>query len=257
MNRSLICQTLDDTGNDNLERLESIRFEFIKDRINNATIDNNTANGNYLRIAGVADIVSGDWRYVTDGTKVVNGTLKTDRIYCITKGIIFITPTGSNIVGATPSSGAYATNNAEDSLVFNIEELYKIPNNNLATVQFRAKKKIETIKGDIDVLSNFTNLRYVGLDNTGVSGDIKVFSGLTNLQWIALSNTNVSGDIKAFSNLTNLNILYINKTNVSGDISSIMDLPNIKRVYLPNTITHTDEQVKTLTDKGVTIIFNS
>ena len=69
---------------------------------------------------------------------------------------------------------------------------------------------------------------------------------------------NLTGNISALSGLTRIDGINLEYTpNITGDISSIMNLPNIKFVHLPNTITHTDEQVKTLTDKGITVVFTT
>ena len=138
------------------------------------------------------------------------------------------------------------------------------------------------VSGDIAAVKNLTALTYLNVKSTNVSGDISSIMNLTALTSLNVGATNVSGDIAAVKNLTALTTLRVDHMpnltgdisalsgltrigginldytpNVTGDISSIMNLPNIKYVNLPDTITHTDEQVKTLTDKGITVMFTT
>ena len=118
---------------------------------------------------------------------------------------------------------------------------------------------VTNVSGDIAAVKNLTALTYLSAGNTNVSGDIAAVKNLTALTSLHLQYMpNLTGDISALSGLTRIDGISLEYTpNVTGDISSIMNLPNIKFVHLPDTITHTDEQVKTLTDKGITVVFTT
>ena len=115
------------------------------------------------------------------------------------------------------------------------------------------------ISGDIEAVKNLTALTYLSVGATNVSGDIAAVKNLTALTSLRLQYMpNLTGNISALSGLTRIDAISLEYTpNVTGDISSIMNLPNIKFVHLPDTIIHTDEQVKTLTDKGITVVFTT
>lgn len=109
--------------------------------------------------------------------------------------------------------------------------------------------------GDISTFSNVTNLAYLFLENTNVSGDISGLSNLVNLNSVNLSYTQVSGDISSLSNLTNLVDLNILQTNLTGDISVIINnMSKLKSLGISTKIAATDAQIKTLQDRGVTVI---
>ena len=118
---------------------------------------------------------------------------------------------------------------------------------------------LKSTYGDIKAFATDTSLTSLIVDNTNVSGDIAAVKNLTALTSLQLQYMpNLTGDISALSGLTRIDGISLEYTpNVTGDISSIMNLPNIKFVHLPDTITHTDEQVKTLTDKGITVVFTT
>ena len=108
--------------------------------------------------------------------------------------------------------------------------------------------------GDISSLSNLTKLTVIIFDNTSVSGDISSLSNLTNLTNISLGNTSVSGDISSLSNNTGLTNLSLYGTSVSGDITDIVtNLTQLTQLTIPKTVTITDAQKQTLTDRGCTV----
>lgn len=112
-----------------------------------------------------------------------------------------------------------------------------------------------SVSGDISSLGNLTNLTSISLGNTSVSGNISSLSNLTNLTRLLLDNNhNISGDISSLSNLTNLNYLSLFGSSVSGDITDIVtNLTKLTYLALPKTVTITDAQKKTLTDRGCNI----
>ena len=104
---------------------------------------------------------------------------------------------------------------------------------------------------DIKYLTALTGIRVV---DTSISGDISSLSNLTALTYIDLHNTSVSGDISSLSNLTALTTLNLTYTRINGDISAIvMNCTNLTRLSIPNSVKITDEQKKTLTDRGCTV----
>lgn len=109
--------------------------------------------------------------------------------------------------------------------------------------------------GNIGLFSNCISLIYLFLNNTKTTGDISAFSNCTNLKTLQLENTNVSGDISSLSNLTNLVYLNISRNNVTGDISVIINnMSKLKTLSISTKIAATDAQIKTLQDRGVTVI---
>ena len=112
-----------------------------------------------------------------------------------------------------------------------------------------------SVSGDISSLSNNTGLTSLTLSGTSVSGDISSLSNNTNLKTLLLNNNNnISGNISSLSKLTNLTVLFLDNTSVSGDITDIVtNLTKLTQLWLPKTVTITDAQKKTLTDRGCSV----
>lgn len=111
------------------------------------------------------------------------------------------------------------------------------------------------VVGDISSLSNLTNMTNLVLNYTNIVGDISALSNLTKLTMLNLQSIKVTGDISSLSTLVNLNTLMITGTNITGDISVIIDnMPKLKTLYINTKVTATDAQIKTLQDRGVTVL---
>lgn len=104
-------------------------------------------------------------------------------------------------------------------------------------------------------LKQCTSLRECFIEHSaGISGDISNLSKLTQATMLVFPLTNVSGDISSLANLINLTNLSLSGTNVSGDISNIVtNLTKLTYLGIPSTVTITDAQKKTLTDRGCTV----
>lgn len=77
---------------------------------------------------------------------------------------------------------------------------------------------------------------------------------LKKLEVLQIGNTSVTGDISSLASLTKLTYLNITNTSVTGDVQVCIDnMPLLKTLKIPKTVTITDEQKKTLTDRGCTI----
>lgn len=85
--------------------------------------------------------------------------------------------------------------------------------------------------------------------------DLDDISHLTALTSLDLKQSNLSKrDVSALSTLVNLTNLDISETNISGDMTSLVNnMTKLKTLIIPNTVTITDEQKKTLTDRGCTV----
>lgn len=85
--------------------------------------------------------------------------------------------------------------------------------------------------------------------------DLDDISHLTALTSLDLRYSNLSkGDVSALSTLVNLTKLDIGETNISGDMTSLVNnLTKLKTLIIPKAVTITDEQKKTLTDRGCTV----
>jgi hypothetical protein len=73
------------------------------------------------------------------------------------------------------------------------------------------------ITGDISVMSNNPEMKWLDLTGTTVSGDISVFSTTPKLQWLWLDDTKVDGDISVFVTTPSLVELWLGGTKVGGD----------------------------------------
>ena len=109
---------------------------------------------------------------------------------------------------------------------------------------------------DLDDISHLTALTSLDLRRSNLSKrDVSALSTLVNLTNLNISETNISGDVSALSTLVNLTNLDIGRINISGDATSLVNnMTKLKNLRIPNTITITDEQKKTLTDRGCTVI---
>lgn len=113
-----------------------------------------------------------------------------------------------------------------------------------------------TISFDISELKDSTSLTSLEFGGRGlVSGDISNLSGLTSLTHISFwGGNNISGDVSTLSGLTSLTYFSCAGTSISGDIQPIIDnLTGLVLLGLPLTFSLTDEQTKTLTDRGCTV----
>lgn len=119
---------------------------------------------------------------------------------------------------------------------------------NLKTISFPCAENV--INGNLkNVNEGLTSLaiRY--------NKDLDDISHLTALTSLDLRKSNLSKrDVSALSTLVNLTKLDIGETNISGDVTSLVNnMTKLKTLKIPNTVTITDEQKKTLTDRGCTI----
>lgn len=118
----------------------------------------------------------------------------------------------------------------------NLENKYNISTINCSSKLFALNiedlsysRKIRTLyardtmaKGDISFLKKCTLLSLLNLrDTKNVYGDIESISNLTNLSSLDLMNTNVNGDITALSKLSELSELNLRGTSVYGDLSKL------------------------------------
>lgn len=87
------------------------------------------------------------------------------------------------------------------------------------------------------------------------SGDIQYLSGLTKMNQLILADSpQVSGEISSLSAMTALTTLNLANTQVSGDIQTIIDnCTKLTSLSIPRTVTITDAQKQTLTDRGCTV----
>lgn len=77
-------------------------------------------------------------------------------------------------------------------------------------------------EGDVSFLKKCTLLSVLNLrDTKNVYGDIESISNLTNLSSLDLMNTNVNGDITTLSKLSELSELNLRGTSVYGDLSKL------------------------------------
>lgn len=85
--------------------------------------------------------------------------------------------------------------------------------------------------------------------------DLDDVSHLTALTSLDLRYSNLSKrDVSVLSTLVNLTKLDISGTNISGDMTSLVNnLTKLKTLRIPKAVTITDEQKKTLTDRGCTV----
>ena len=268
-----------EVSNDNLPHVGEIKFKVVY--------------GDQFNFANVGDE---DIHVVTDGDiqGIVSGVgtaTHTAREFTVPKGSWFnaSAPVGTTVkiyprYGMNSFTGMSTLGSNPSYKEMDISQLaYMTKANNIDFLNNgQSSNLLKSTYGDIKVFATDTSLTFLNLGLTNVSGDIAAVKNLTALTALDVSHTNVSGDIAAIKNLTALTLLglhympnltgdisalsgltHINginleyTPNVTGDISSIMNLPKIKHVHLPDTITHTDEQVKTLTDKGITVVFTT
>lgn len=117
-----------------------------------------------------------------------------------------------------------------------------------------SSKSHPQISFELKEIVKFTNLTMLALNDMTITDDISSLSTLTNLTSLSLWNTNVKGDISSLSTLTNLTSLSLGFTRVKGDISNLIDkLTKLKTLFIPPSVTITDAQKTTLTDRGCTI----
>ena len=132
------------------------------------------------------------------------------------------------------------------------------------------------IRLNLDDLKYCGNLRSISFPCTGnvINGNLKnVNEGITSLAIVynkdlddishltALTSLDLrysylskKRDVSALSTLVNLTKLDLSETNVSGDATSIVNnMTKLKTLIIPNTLTITDEQKQTLTDRGCTV----
>lgn len=85
--------------------------------------------------------------------------------------------------------------------------------------------------------------------------DLDDISHLTALTSLDMRGSSLSKkDVSALSTLVNLTKLDISGTNISGDVTSLVNnMTKLKKLIISNTLTITDEQKNTLTDRGCTV----
>ncbi len=110
------------------------------------------------------------------------------------------------------------------------------------------------ITGDIRSLNSTHRLAQLNLHNTSVTGDISQLGEMRMLEKLDLSQTLIDGDISSLRNLHSLKALDLIGTKVTGDAKVFVDnMLSLSELRISNTVTITDEQKKTLTDRGCTV----
>lgn len=94
---------------------------------------------------------------------------------------------------------------------------------------------LQSIRGNISVLSNKSALTYIAMANTGVTGDISALANKSALTFLQLHMTNVYGNISALAASTLLTTISVYNSNVSGDVGSIGHLSLVTVLNIANT----------------------
>ena len=249
MGKMFITKYPDIINNDNLLTLGQLKFQFTN------------AGGGSLSIAGTTYSDGTNTKSISDGTTaIIENKYELTSLRCneTDKGFATTTLTLKDLKFSTKLTvlyypgAAYLGDESERNLS-NLKDLI-----NLREINLQDLRKTKDIIGDISSLSNMTQLTYINLErNHKVIGNISSWSKLTNLIDISLNGTNISGDISSLSNLKNLTGLRMTGSKVHGDISSIVtNLTKLTQLGIPSTITITDAQKKTLTDRGCTVVIS-
>lgn len=246
MGKMFITKYPDIINNDNLLKLGQLKFQFTN------------AGGGSLLIGGTTYSDGTNTKSISDGTTaIIENKYELTSLRCnqSDKGFATTTLTFKDLKFSTkltiiyyPGS-AYLGDESERNLS-NLKDLV-----NLQEINLQDWQCTKDVIGDISIISNMKQLKYLNLEGSiHVSGDISSLANMTNLKEICLDGTNVSGDISSLANLINLTILGLEGTNVSGDISNIVtNLTKLTCLKISSTVIITDEQKKTLTDRGCTV----
>lgn len=248
MGKMFITKYPDIINNDNLLKLGQLKFQFT-----------NAGNGS-LQIDGTTFSDGTTTKSISDGTTaIIENKYELTSLRCKSvpgnKGFATTTLTLKDLKFSTKLTNiyypgdAYLGDESERSLS-NLKDLVDLYGLNLQDLSHT-----KDVIGDISFISNLKNLVTLNLTgNIHVSGDISSLANITILREIYLEGTNVSGDISSLANLINLTSLKLGGTNVSGDISNIVtNLTKLNVLTIPSTVIITDEQKKTLTDRGCTV----
>ena len=91
----------------------------------------------------------------------------------------------------------------------------------LTSINFNCSNSF--ITGNIDSLSDFTNLKTLNIIVSGVTGNIKSLEKLTQLTDIRFNSSDgVTGDIKSLGKMTNLKSIDLFRTSVGGTVESFV-----------------------------------
>lgn len=169
---------------------------------------------------------------------------------------------GKTIEFVVGNNTFYTPNEDTDIVLYNCKygkNIYKIslndfmhgPNRSIAYFDISELKYLTNLQ----ILSIFAyDLAVIGQRNK-IYGDISSLSNLMKLEQLAINNSSVAGDISSLSNLTMLKKLDLGLTYVTGDITDIVNnCTKLVNLSIPAAVTITDEQKKTLTDRGCTVI---
>lgn len=90
-----------------------------------------------------------------------------------------------------------------------------------------------------------------------VTGDISNLASLKYLKSMTLAGSEITGDISVFGNMPNLISAYFYTPNISGDVTDIVtNCTKLTYLLIPSSVTITDEQKTTLTNRGCTVVIN-
>lgn len=223
MGKMFITKYPDIINNDNLLKLGQLRFQFT------------AAGGGSIQINGTTFSDGTTIKSISDSTTaIIENKYNMTELKCVQSDKGFGTTTltlkdlkfSTKLTSIYYPGAAYLGDESERNLS-NLKDLI-----NLYEINFQDTDRTKDIIGDISSLSNMKNLLYVNLNHA----------------------IHVSGDISSLSNLTNLVELKLSGTHVSGDISSIVtNLTKLSILFIPSTVTITDAQKQTLTNRGCTL----
>lgn len=88
------------------------------------------------------------------------------------------------------------------------------------------------ISGNVMFLSALMNLRSLDLTGNPINGDIRFVSALNQLRYLDLDGTNISGELNALSPLGQLESLNLRGTNITGNLQQISQLSSLRRLVM-------------------------
>ena len=119
---------------------------------------------------------------------------------------------------------------------------------------------------NLDIFKYMPKIKEVYIFGGVCSGNIDVFKDkkllILTLNSIPKEQTtygsykdywNITGNLSSLSNLTALTELVLSTTQVEGNLSSLSNLTALKVLNLPSTVTASDADIKTFTDRGCTV----
>ena len=95
-----------------------------------------------------------------------------------------------------------------------------------------------SIRGDISVLSNMSDLQTLYLNKCSVYGDIAVLNNLTKLTTISIINTKITGTISDLNSLTKVTYFETGATELQGDYFSFLHNNNNASIRCSGTFTY-------------------